>query len=190
MKEVDTGPVVALQLCMDDQWLTVSSSLQVDTDELSPTNLQLTSISEGLLLSWERPHTESGITSYDVACSTLVQSSSGEHLTSISVTVDGGTTSTVVSVLTTPASYNCCVTANTEGSGGVTFSSETCGTTLFDTLASESTGDSILVPVLGVVVGVLFSALVIVSVALVIFMTTSGKQRKGDTENLEQERKE
>lgn len=183
---------VALQLCVDDNWLTVSNSLEVITEDLPPRNLEITSTEEGLLVSWEEPSTNEEITSYDIMYFAATQPASAQQLT-LRVNAEGGATSALLSVLSPETtSYRCCVSSHIERHPGLIFSSEVCETVEYTPLVvstAQQNSGSILVPILGIVAGVLFLALVVVSLALMVFMKTASTRRKVEfTEITEQEK--
>lgn len=190
----DSDLAAAIELCVDDQWLTISDPLQFSTDQFLPGNLQLSSFLSGLSAEWEVPLLESGkvVTGYDITC-TQVQPGNLQH-SSESLTVDGTTTSALVTITALqPTDYRCCITSHIQRDVLTIFSLGVCDTAQFTPPpVSVPTGNFILVPVLGVLVGVFFLALVIVGVALVVFMTasTSKVKRLEDRENLEEEMKE
>lgn len=171
---------------MDDQWLTTSDPLQFSTDQFPPRNLQLRSLGDGLFASWDTPLQESGevVAGYDITC-TPTESS---HLY-YSLTVDGSNINSVMVdvIALQPTDYSCCVTSRIQRDMLTLISPEVCDTVQFTPEGSQGS-NSILVPVLGVLVGVFFLALLVMGVALVVFMTTSTSKMKRleDRDNLEE----
>lgn len=182
-----------LQLCVDDVWFTLNYSLQDATEQPSteqpstrgsPQNLQLISLPEDsgeLFLSWDTPLTNEEVTSYNIVCSANIPSGSGQPTTSHTLSLTTNNTSVILPVLGQKSvDYACCVTAQSSE----LFPTPTCSSVQIVPPPASTAGvsDSILVPVLGVLVGVFFLALVVVSVLLVVFMctgtsrTTTGEQ--------------
>ena len=186
MVDDETNPTV-LQICLEDQWLTLGNSLQLINNDFPVTNLQLNNNENGVSLSWDRPiitNEDMEITSFDVVCSTA--GGDVQHSSSRTVSDDGATSSTFLPLLARETiNYMCCVTTNVRGNTGVRFSSETCETSLFipppscPPTAAPARDDSILVLILGVLAGLFFLALIIVSIALVAFICAGASRRKG-----------
>lgn len=187
----ESSPAV-IELCIDDVWVALNYSLQDATpteqlstqqpltDEQSPQNLQLNSLSEELLLSWAAPSTDGEVTSYNIACSTNIQSGNGQPITSLTLSLSTSDTSALLPVFGQELmEYTCCVTAQRPLE---MFSPPTCGSVQVAPLPAPTGAlGSILVPVLGVLVGVFFLALVLVSVALLVFMCTGTSKMKHNT---------
>lgn len=197
LRETDSSPVV-VQICEDDQWLTLNLSMPTTrplTGELPPANLQLNSVLDGVKLSWEAPLTNEVVTGYNITCSTPVQSPDPNSQQTISLTLsltieDSATTSALIPITTQQQTmYTCCVTSQYESTTQVS----ACDDVLFIIPPSQPTqeADSILVPVLGVLAGVFFLATMLLGVALVVFIVTSGTNKtEGKRESIELERKE
>ena len=197
LRETDSSPVV-VEICEDDQWLTLNLSMQNTrplTGELPPANLQLSSVPDGLLLSWEVPLTNEVVTGYDITCSTPVQSSDLNSQQTISLTLsltidNRDTTSALIPVTTLQqATYTCCVSSRYENTVQVSACDDVL--IILPVTPQPPEADSILVPVLGVLAGVFFLAAMLLGAALVLFIVTSGTNKtKRIGESIELERKE
>ena len=214
VRDAETGSPL-MELCVDDMWLALNCSAQNFTQNSTeepatsssggtgepqidnlpqPANLQVRSLVPDLFVSWEAPSSDRTIADYAVSCSTVVPPDQMVTLT-LSLTTD----QTSVLVPLPPAqearSFTCCVTAQYESTGTGNLSPPSCEEVLVESITPTSTGPSILVLVLGVLVGVLFLALLVVSIALVIFVATGSSRMKQATQDLhdgipELERKE
>ena len=176
---------------MDDEWLNISNALQANANEPAPRNVRIITNQNGLELSWDSPPTNKNVIRYNIMCSTAMQSTNGRHITTFFVDGDTRAATVPVPVRTTtvlePSDYYCCITAHIQGQSSLILATKSCDTInnqFFPTqlapghTVSSPTSDSILVPVLGILVGVLFLALVVVSVALVAFIMNARKEKK------------
>lgn len=177
-----------LEICLEDEWLAPTNSLQVAMGNSPVTNIQL--IQE--TLSWSPPATDENILRYDITCFT---SDSDRLMWSL---LGNSQTSTTLHFLLPQAMYTCCVTTITQGRMGVEFTSEACQgglvvttpptttpttpTTCPPTPGCSTAAESILVLVLGVLAGLFFLALLIVSCALLVFMRAAAKGKKASYE--------
>ena len=176
----------AVQVCLEDEWLTISETIQFSTDRSLPRNLELRSIGgEGLSATWDPPLLESGVSvdGYDLSC-TLERSDSSRQRSSESLTVSGSTNSASLAITATePVEYNCCITSRVQRRSFTFVSPPLCENVhymppIVVVEPPQETTGSILVPVLGVLVGVFFVALVVMGVALVVFITSNTRTHK------------
>lgn len=170
------GSLLVVELCVDDEWL--GYPFETLPTMLPPQNLQLESREDALFFSWEAPPTEDEIRGYSVVCSTNIQIGSGQPIALLTLSVNTSDLSVSIPFLMEESTdYSCCATAQYEGGAS---SSSVCGTVLSGPAPTPTeTSDSILVPVLGVLAALFFLALVVVSVALLVFMCTGVKQKHG-----------
>ena len=204
-----------IQLCLHDQWLllnytlmlpdeppdvsvgpTTSTSSTTTAAEPSlepPSNLRLSTSPAELQLSWDAPSlpadSEDTVDSYSIICSTSTSNSQQTTSLSLSLTVQE-TTASISAPNQQPATYTCCITALTEQ--GLS-SLEGCDDVQFSPFVaptpSTSSSCGIITPVLGVLVGVLFLALLAVCVVLLVLMMArkrksimiTGKNHQQDT---------
>ena len=184
----DGATSTSLQICLDDQWLTLDSSLRVASEEFPVVNLQLDGDGVGISVEWDAPTTDEMVLGYDVVCSMDISTG----MLTISLSVNGESPSMPIFLsLAVPGTYRCCVTANVQGNTGVRFSSQTCQTTTTTTSQFTSTPTPcpptascedpcpIITLVMGVLAGVFLLALLIVGMALVIFLCSASNRNKG-----------
>ncbi len=188
LNDGSTGAAV-LQVCLEDEWLTLENSPLVANGNFPVTNLQLGQSGNEVELAWEPPLDNEAIISYNVECSTTT--AAGVRLAS-SLSVAGGDPPFSVSLpLPAPEAsmYRCCVTTIVQGTAGVRIASETCQdelTSPFTPLPCPPTVSCLypvtLILILGVLAGLFFMALLIVSFALVLFICTAASRKKGSLE--------
>lgn len=172
---------------------------QFSAQEFSPRNLQLSPLQDevgvGVSVTWERPNVDLQhvVTGYDVICSPV-----DTPQFSISLSVSGSSTNATMPLLASQSTdYTCCVTSHVRSdieTAGPEMFSEACEDIQFvrppPSPSPSPSGDSILVPILGVLVGVFFLALLVVALALVAFIASAGKPRHYDIrDSPEEERK-
>jgi hypothetical protein len=182
VRETEISPAV-LELCVDDVWLRYSAP----DPPPPPQNLQLSQLtSDDIFLSWGAPPAGEEVTGYTATCSLA-----------FSLTTTGISATIPLIGLQEHVNYTCCVTAE-QGTGA---SSPNCGSidaqhekinavSTSDSSIMTGVSDSILVPVLGVLAGVFFLAVVVVSVSLVVFVCTDTKRRSERADIAEPEEKE
>ncbi len=196
---------IVLLLCLDDEWVNIQPgevegtvvAVQGRTNPPLPRNLDITTDQNGFQFSWERPLTDDSITGYDVTCFTGTTPS--KYGVTLSLSVDGSSTSAYIVALMDPqyTNYRCCVTAHIQVYAEL---SPIATTPLCDDVsivipplptASTTSTNSILVPVLGILAGLFLLALLIVSVALVLFMiSNTGSKHKVDIDLSDQKLEE
>lgn len=112
-----------LMICQNDEWLLLSTNIQLQSSDFPIRNLQLDSTQDRILLAWEPPLAEEEILSYNVACS---NSDFPQLMLSLVVGSDKTLAEIPVLLTTSQASYRCCVIAVVQESSGLQFLSETC----------------------------------------------------------------
>ena len=178
----------AIELCVNDEWL--NAALQIDANEPTPENFQILTSQTGLSLSWEQPLTNESIENYEIVCSSVIKPVNG--FTNFSHILNGNSTTLFIPATALECmDYNCCIITHfhTERFAGLRSSTRLCETISSmespppseaatpKTPCPSSQSDTILVPILGLLAGVLFLALIVVSVALMAFMSSAKKEK-------------
>ena len=161
---------------MDDEWLNVSDALQANANEPAPRNVRIVTNQNGLELSWDSPPTNENVIRYNIMCSTAMQSTNGCHITTFFVDRNTRAATVPVPVRTTtilePSDYHCCITAHIQRQSSLILATKSCDTInnqLFSAPGPTVSSQGFITPVLGILAGMFFLALVVVAVVLVAY---------------------
>ena len=172
----------SVEVCEGDRWQSsLATPLHILTTDLAPRNVQVTTNTNGFMLSWEHPppSTSSDIISHEVNCT---EQESG--LTIIMV-VSGTDTSVKFPVrLESSPALQCCVSAVMKKSSSIgALIAQTCmaGISGISGMGPPSGSSQTLAFVMGGVAAALFLTLVVVAALLVGLILLHARSKKGDS---------